>query len=183
MTLQACCDLCDNRKPDFPRTETIIKNYVLEKLARNEPFYISAELNSDTVKPDPGFGLPFLIPLVAAAAGVVGSVAAVAAPIAAAVAPLASVAGTALAVNNIVNQATAGSPQQQSQSVPSGPITINPQFESQVVADLQAKGIQLPSAIKSQTISAASLDLFGPGSGQWVILGGFMLMVLLLAMK
>lgn len=158
---QNCCAECRAAGGGFAgysNTERVLYDYVYSKLAAREPFYITPEISSEALMPEGGFGLAFM-----------AAIAALAAKIGPAVIKTAEVAG---AVKSISGTSSKGD-QLSSQDIANA---ITPQ----VVANLNAQGIQLPQQVASQVTAASLTDVFGANTKPIMIAAGVALVALLL---
>lgn len=158
---QNCCAECRSAGggfEGFTNTERVLYDYVYAKLAAREPFYITPEISSANLMPEGGFGLAFL-----------AAIASLAAKIGPAVIKTAEVAG---AVKSISGTGSKGE-QLSSQDIANA---ITPQ----VVANLQAQGIQLPQQVANQVTAASLSDVFGPNTKSIMIAAGVGVLALLL---
>lgn len=143
------------------RVRRILEKYVREKSAKKEPFYITAELNSEVLYGVPAdHGMGFLQFLVAAFAAI--------AHIAPAIANIAGAIGAVKAVSG------------GSSSAKPDPAATAQALTPDILAALQARGIMLPSSIAPQVVHAGLLDSLSPENQQLLLFGGLGLIALLL---
>lgn len=159
---QSCCGECQRGGGlgGFPNIEYVLQSYVDDKLSRGERFYISPKVNSDTLRYEPGMG------------AFMAAIAALAAKIGPAVVKGAEVYGTVKAMQGGGGGGTS-SGQLSSQDIANA---ITPQ----VVANMQAQGVQLPAAVANQVTTAGLMDVFGANTKPILIAVGVGLAALLL---
>lgn len=161
-----------------PQTAQLLYNYALGKLRAGQTFYISPTLNSSVFRNKGQFGDVFS-DLFTAASGTANDISSI-------VVPAAQIAGSIKALSSSGSSSSGGS------SAPAtGIVGTNQQSDQvaaqilpNVVAQLAARGITLPSSVAQQTVSASIFDAFGSQYHNIVeiaalALGGFLLFKLI----
>lgn len=162
----------------YPRLTNVFADYMREKIARGEPFYLSPEVNSNTLTADKtGFSVDgqqssgmgfFFVPFLLAAAGVAAKVA----PVVIAAAGAKAAVDTAAA-----NKKAASAAQAQAQAQATAEAEA-----AAAAAALRSQQVAIPPAIQTQVVSAAKADVFG-GVDKNLLLAGAIGLVALLLLK
>ena len=138
----------------------VLTDYVQQKIANREPFYLSPEINSDTVDAS-GKGFGFW-PIVAA----IAAFAVKAAPV------IIGVAGAKAGIDTAkANKKAASAAQLQAKA-----------DADAAAAALKAQQMQTPAAVMPQALSAARQDIFG-GVDKNLLFAGAAALVALLLLK
>jgi len=153
---------------DYPRLTALLTDYVEDKIARGEPFYLSPDLNSGTVDPT-GKGFGFL-PIFAA----IAAFAAKAAPVVIAAAGAKAGADTAKANKKAANAAQAQAAADLTRA------QAEAKAQEDAAAALAAQRLTIPAAILPQAVAATRADVFGGVDKNLLIIGGVALAALLL---
>lgn len=170
-----CCASCaskgklngygDASVSQFPRIEAILLKYVLAQLKAGNDFYISPSVNSQVLRSHYMGQFDDILSAVESLAGNVGQAVGLASSIS---------GGGDILKNGLI-------PGLLSSGGSSAPATTSDQITAQVIANLQADGINLPSSVANQTVGAGLADLFGPREMPfWLVGGGILLLVLLM---
>lgn len=153
----------------FPHIERVLNAYVHEKIATNQPFYISPDLNSDVLQMD---GMGFF-------AAIAATVAKAATAIGTTVKAVAPTVIKGAEVAAAVNAAKGGGGSSGGSSGPSAD-DIAAAILPSVQAQLSAQGVQLPQGVAQKTVAAGVLDVFGPQNRNYVIAGALGILLILL---
>jgi hypothetical protein len=160
----SCCGKCAglagalDLSQDYPRTFNVLKAYVDRKIAAGEPFYLSPEVNSETIGFD---GMGFLNAIIAGIGAIAGTAA--------------SVAGTAASIKALKGGKASASDAD----------AVAAQIAPLVQQKLAAQGISLPGEVATQVTAAGILDTFGAENRPFVMVGlaGLAALVLLKVMR